>query len=124
MADKITRYLPLYLGSKKVAEAHEQTTDVNPNKALFYDAEGVGGLSIGATHSQIQVAGIDPIGGTSIDYIGLALSSGFIDVGWQQSDGSIKTIKMGVTNLQKKTNSETGRSDFSFTLLGGAPKTT
>lgn len=124
MADRITRYWPLYIGSKKVAEAHEQTADVNPNKALFYDAEGVGGLSIGAAHSQIQVMGIDPVGGTSIDFIALALGSGFIDVGWPQTDGTLKTIKMGVTNLQKKTNSETGRSDFSFTLLGGAPKTT
>lgn len=123
MADVITRYYPLYVGSKKVATAHEQSYDVNPNKALLFDADGVAGLSIGATHTQIQVQGIDPVGNTDIDWIGLALQSGMIGVGLPMPDGTYKVQNMGVTNVQKKTNAETGRSDYSCTLLGGKPKT-
>lgn len=124
MADKVTRYWPIFIGSKKVAIAHEQTSDLNPNKSLFFDAEGVGGISIGATHSQIQINGVDPVGGTDIDFEALAESSQYVDVGWLQTDGTYRTVKMSVTNVQKKSNSETGRSDVSFTLIGGKPKTT
>lgn len=123
MADVTTRYWPLYLNNKKVATAHEQTFDVNPNKGNLFDAEGWAGLSIGAAHTQVQIQTIEPVGDTSIDGVLLALSSGFIDVGVPRPDGTFKVQKMGVTNFQAKTNSETGRSDASFTLMGGPPKT-
>lgn len=122
MGDVITRYWPLYVNSKKIAVAHEQTDDINPNKSNLFDADGWAGLAIGAAHSQIQVQGIDPVGGTTIDFVHLTLQSGLIDVGVPQTDGTFQTRRMGVTNLQKKTNAETGRSDLSFTLMGGPPK--
>lgn len=122
MADVITKYYPIYINSKKVATAHEQTFDINPNKGNLFNAEGWAGLSIGASHTQISVQSIDPVGNTDVDVIALALSSGFIDVGLPLPDGTFKVQKMGVTNVQKKSASETGRSDYSFTLMGGPPK--
>jgi len=120
--DVITRYYPIYISGKKVATAHEQTYDVNPQKSLLVAAEGVVGLASGAPHTQIQIQGIDPVGNTDINLIALALQSGMVDVGVPQTDGTYLVQKMGVTNVQKKTNAETGRSDYSCTLLGGAPK--
>lgn len=124
MADYITRYWPLYIGGKKVATAHEQTFDVNPNKSLLFSAEGATGLAVGAAHTQIQVQTIEPVGVVDVDWVLLALQSGLIDVGVPRPDGTLKIQRMGVTNFQAKTNSETGRSDASCTLIGLAPKST
>lgn len=122
MSDKNTRYWPLYIGSKKVANAHEQTLDVNGNKSNLFDAEGWAGLAIGAAHSGINISTIEPVGNTDIDFVLLTLQSGLIDVGVPRPDGSFKVMRMGVTNFQAKTNSETGRSDATCTLMGGPPK--
>lgn len=123
MADKITQYWPLFVGSKKIAEAHEQTYDISPNKGLLFDADGFAGISIGAAHAQIQVSSIDPVGGSSIDLIAMALNQGIVGVGVLQPDRTYKVHSMTVSNVQKKTSSETGRSDASFTFIGGPPKT-
>lgn len=129
MADYITRYWPIYVaagsgGLKKIAVAHEQVYDVNGNKSLLFAAEGAVGVAIGATHTQIQIQSIDPVGGADIDFIALVLQSGMFTAGVPQTDGTVKLQRMAASNVQKKTNSETGRSDISCTFIGLAPKQT
>ncbi|HEY1956695.1 MAG TPA: hypothetical protein VGH28_13840 [Polyangiaceae bacterium] len=119
-----TRYWPIFINSKKVAEAHEQSFDVNPNKSILFDAEGAAGLAIGAAHTQMTLSAIDPIGGTTIDWIAQALQTQLVEVAFLQPSGTFVTQQMTVTNVQKKSNAETGRSDISVTFLGLAPKET
>lgn len=114
-----TRPFPIYINSRKVAEAFQNNIDAESGDEQQFGAEGVLGLSEGITTFEIDFDVVQLTRGTNIDLFGILMNKQEVGVGVSVGPKRIRVpMRCTSANLTSQSRNGTATGKWKFKQSG------
>jgi len=124
MASARFRAFPLFLGTKKFAEAHGNAFNADSGDEIQFGSDGILGLSDGIIQIRIEADYVVPVRGTSVDIFDLFFNKKEFSTRIMMG-GKAVTIPARITNMSQQSESKGGTATGKVTIqCSGAPSVT
>jgi hypothetical protein len=119
MAQSRFRNFPLFLASKKFAEAHGNAYNADSGDELQFGSDGILGLSDGIITVRIEADYVVPVAGTKIDLWNLFLNKTEFYVRMLMG-GKSHQVPCRITNMAQQSESKGGTATGKITMMATA----
>lgn len=124
MASARFRNFPLFINSKKFAEAHGNAFNADSGSEIQIGSDGILGLSDGVIQVRIEADYVVPVRGTTVDVFDLFYNQKEFTVRMMMG-GKSHQIPARITNISQQSEAKGGTATGKVTIMAcGAPEMT